>query len=295
MKVLQLQKERKEEPMPNKAFLEITNACNLACSFCHGTKRPVRYLSREEFERAAAELRTFADYLYFHVMGEPLLHPHLAEFFEIAHRLGFRVILTTNGTLLRKKADVLLAAPSLFKVSVSLHSFEANAMNAALEQYLDKCFDFCAQAGARGIISVMRLWNIGGENELNSRILGRMHDYFDTDGTEWKPIYSGYKIREKIFLEWGERFDWPDTEAEFFGDRHSCYGLRDQVGVLSDGTVVPCCLDADGAIGLGNIFTAPLAEILASDRAVSLKRSFETRHVTEPLCQRCGYAHKKNY
>lgn len=280
--------------MPNKAFLEITNACNLACSFCHGTRRPIRYLTRDEFERAAAELRTFADYLYFHLMGEPLLHPDLAEFFDIAHRLGFKVILTTNGTLLRKKTDVLLAAKSLFKVSVSLHSFEANTVNAALEQYLDECFDFCAQASAQGIISVMRLWNIGGENTLNQQIIDRMHGYFDAArDTEWTSIYSGYKIREKVFLEWGERFDWPDTEAEFFGDRLSCYGLRDQVGVLSDGTVVPCCLDADGAVRLGNIFTTPLAEILSSERAVSLKRSFETRHVTEPLCQRCGYAHKK--
>lgn len=280
--------------MPNKAFLEITNACNLSCSFCHGTKRPLRYMSTAEFTRAAGELRSFAEYLYFHVMGEPLLHPDLEEFLHIAHALGFRVILTTNGTLLRKKADILLRAPSLFKVSISLHSFEANENRGNFDSYLTECFDFCENSAAKGIISVMRLWNIGGENMMNQQILRQMHEFFD-GGTAnvWKPIYSGYKIKEKIFLEWGERFDWPDTEADYCGDSHSCYGLRDQIGVLSDGTVVPCCLDADGAIALGNIFTTPLREILTSKRAAALKKSFETRCIREPLCQRCGYAHKK--
>lgn len=282
--------------MPKKAFLEITNACNLACSFCHGTRRELRYLSRDEFVRAAGELRPFADYLYFHLMGEPLLHPELAAFLTIAGELGFRVILTTNGTLLAQRAEQLLGATALHKVSISLHAYEANACGMSLERYLTDCFTFCAAAAERGIIAVMRLWNRGGEDTLNPLILQQMHRFFD-GGTEaaWKPIYSGYKIREKVFLEWGERFDWPDLEGAYVGDDHGCYGLRDQVGVLSDGTVVPCCLDADGAIALGNIFRAPLDEILSSPRAEALRRALSQRHVTEPLCLRCGYAHGKKY
>ncbi len=277
--------------MPNKAFLEITNACNLSCSFCHGTKRPIRYISREEFTRAAAELRSFADYLYFHLMGEPLLHPDLPAFLEIAGGLGFKVILTTNGTLLKKRTDVLLNAPALFKVSVSLHSYEANTLSISPEQYLDDCFDFCERASAQGIVSVMRLWNIGGEDTLNSQILTRMHARFPE---EWREIFSGYKLRHKLFLEWGEKFEWPDPEAEYCGDSHTCFGLVDQIGVLSDGTVVPCCLDADGVIALGNLFETPLSEILSCKRAVRMRRAFAKRCITEPLCQRCGFAHMKN-
>ncbi len=277
--------------MPNKAFLEITNACNLSCSFCHGTKRPIRYISREEFTRAATELRGFADYLYFHLMGEPLLHPDLPAFFEIAGGLGFKVILTTNGTLLKKRTDVLLSAPSLFKVSVSLHSYEANTLSITPEQYLDECFDFCERASAKGIVSVMRLWNIGGEDSLNAQILDRMHARFPE---EWRTIFSGYKIRHKLFLEWGEKFEWPDPEADYCGDSHTCFGLVDQIGVLSDGTVVPCCLDADGVIALGNLFETPLSDILSCKRAVRMRRAFAKRSITEPLCQRCGFAHMKN-
>ena len=282
--------------MPNKAFLEITNACNLSCSFCHGTVRPIRYISREEFTRACSQLRSFADYLYFHLMGEPLLHPDLAAFFPIAAEQGFKVILTTNGTLLPKRSEILLAAPALHKVSISLHAYEANSMGIPLDEYLTGCFCFCEQASERGIISVMRLWNLGGQSSENDHILKKMHGYFDTpDSDGWKEIYSGYKIRDKVFLEWGEKFDWPDTDTEPVSLSHSCYGLRDQIGVLSDGTVVPCCLDAEGAIALGNLFETPLADILSSPRAAALKKSFEIRRITEPLCQRCGYAKMKNY
>ncbi|MBR6709805.1 MAG: SPASM domain-containing protein, partial [Clostridia bacterium] len=101
--------------------------------------------------------------------------------------------------------------------------------------------------------------------------------------------YSGEKLADRVFLEWGERFDWPDLEGTYVGEQHGCYGLRDQVGVLCDGTVVPCCLDAEGTIALGNLFERELDEILASPRAVALKRSFETRRVCEPLCLHCGY------
>ncbi len=282
--------------MPNKAFLEITNECNLSCSFCHGTKREVKYMSVEKFRHAATELRSFADYLYFHLMGEPLLHPELSELFEIANDLGFKVILTTNGTLIREKSDILLRSPALYKVSISLHSYEANAYFDSLKAYLSDCFDFCNKASKKGIISVLRLWNLGGEDALNSKIISLMHKAFDS-GTceEWKEIYSGYKIKDKLFLEWGSFFKWPDIEGEQYGGGHFCYGLRDQVGILVDGTVVPCCLDADGVINLGNIFETPLSKILSSEHATALRRSFEERSVTEPLCVRCGYASEKNY
>ena len=275
--------------MAKKAYLEITNICNLNCSFCHGTSREPKFISVEEFNIAAQKLRPFADYLYFHLLGEPLLHPDLAEFFCISHALGFKVNITTNGTLLSEKSEILLNSPSLHKVSISLHCYEANSIGISLEEYLDMCFFFCKKAKEKGIVAVMRLWNKGGADELNSHILSRMHESF---GGEWKELYSGYKLDEYIFLEWGELFEWPDMNAEDFGSNHSCYGLRDQLGVLCDGTVVPCCLDSEGTIKLGNIFKDDLDDILSSTRANALRDSFRTRNVCEPLCRRCGYAAK---
>ena len=278
--------------MLKKAYLEISNVCNLSCSFCHGTKRPPRMMTKSEFEHAAKELRQHCEYLYFHLLGEPLLHPELDAFFETAASLGFKVIITTNGTLLKEREDLLLRSDALYKVSISLHSFEANDTRIDFDAYLEECFDFCACASERGVISVLRLWNKGGEDALNDRILSRLHERF---GQSWLETRSGYKIQDRVYLEWGDRFEWPDSEADDMGGNISCWGLRDQIGVLSDGTVVPCCLDAEGDIALGNIFTTNLSDILSSQRALELKQSFERRRVTEPLCLRCGYAHQKKY
>ena len=273
--------------MLKRAYFEITNVCNLSCSFCHGTKRPPHSLSRDEFIRGATEIRKHTEYIYFHLMGEPLLHPLLEDFLSIANDLKFKVIITTNGTLLKKRKDILLSAPALHKVSISLHAYEANDSGLDFDEILSDCFEFCSAASQKGIISVMRLWNLGGLEENNARILKKMKEFFPEP---WTPVTKGERLRPRLFLEWGEKFDWPDESADEVGSDHSCYGLRDQVGILSDGSVVPCCLDADGVITLGHIFEESLEDILQKPRACALRRSFENRSITEPLCLRCGFA-----
>lgn len=274
--------------MPNKAYLEITNVCNLNCGFCHGTKRPPRFMSVGEFKTAAGRLRPFAEYLYFHLMGEPLLHPQLATFFGIAADMDFKVIITTNGTLLKEKAPVLLSAPALHKVSISLHSFEANEGGRSFSDYVDDCLEFCRAASDCGKICVLRLWNLGGYNALNSALINRIKSFFGP--TEWDKTRTGYRIKDRLFLEWGKHFEWPDIDLPPLGGNHGCYGLRDQVGVLCDGTVVPCCLDADGVIALGNIFDEGIEAILQRERAKALKLQLQNGNVKEPLCIRCGFA-----
>ena len=102
------------------------------------------------------------------------------------------------------------------------------------------------------------------------------------------------RIKNKLHLEYGDRFEWPDMSAEYKGDKVFCYGLRDQFGVLSDGRVVPCCLDHDGDITLGNILEegASFDEILSSDRAEKIRNGFSNRCAAEELCRRCGYAQR---
>lgn len=278
--------------MLKKAYIEISNVCNLSCSFCHGTARPPRMMNRAEFERVLSELHGKVEFVYFHLLGEPLLHPSLSEFLSLSFEYGFKVMITTNGTLLSECSDILLSSDALYKVSVSLHSFEANDTSIDFERYLSDCFDFAQRIAERGKICALRLWNKGGEDRLNKYISARLHEEFCD---EWKQTRSGFRLAERVYLEWGDHFEWPDLRASDMGGDISCWGLRDQIGVLADGTVVPCCLDAEGDIPLGNIYTTPLSDILSSDRAVSLRRSFECRRVSEPLCLRCGYAHQKRY
>lgn len=271
-----------------KVYLEISNLCNLHCSFCPGTKRSPKALNEAEFSLLIGKLRPYTDYLYFHLMGEPLCHPKLKQFLDLAGESGFKVILTTNGTLLPKLQEMLLAAPALHKVNVSLHAFEANDLAVSFEDYLQGCLDFGAAAQGRKLVSY-RLWNNGGADQLNEQILGALHRSFPG---KWATARHGVRIADRIYLEHGDKFDWPDLAAPDGGEKVFCYGLRDQIGVLSDGTVVPCCLDHEGDIPLGNLFKDDLQNILETTRAKAIYQGFSDGKAAEELCRRCGYARR---
>ena len=272
-----------------KIYLEISNVCNLSCSFCPGTKRKPHIMNEAEFAAIAEKLRPYTDFLYFHLMGEPLCHPELAQFLEIAGGLGFKVILTTNGTLLSKHQQMLINAPALHKVNISLHAFEANDLAVPFEKYLEDCFRFSVAAQGKKIVA-LRLWNQGGADRKNAEILEKLRQYFPEP---WMTEKRGIRIGEKIYLEHGDKFDWPDLSVDSENDRVFCYGLRDQIGILCDGTVVPCCLDHEGDIALGNIHAEPLEQIIGSQRALNIYNGFTNRKACEALCRRCGYAQKR--
>ena len=271
-----------------KAYLEITNVCNLNCLFCPGTKREKRFMDLEEFRFLSARIRPHTDYLYLHLMGEPLLHPQLPELLDCAGDQGFRLIITTNGTLLSKRKKLLLNSPAVHKVNVSLQSFEANEGNE-LEAYMDICADFAAAMSEAGKLCVLRLWNSHGFDSLNSTIEGILQRRFPKP---WTNSRGSRRLADKLWLEPGEKFDWPDLDAAEGEGSVFCYGLRDQVGILVDGTVVPCCLDHEGDIPLGNLFEQQLEDILTSPRALAIYEGFNRRQAVEKLCRKCGYARR---
>lgn len=272
----------------NKIYLEISNVCNLSCAFCPGTKRKPHVMTEKEFASLLPKIRDYTDYLYFHLMGEPLLHPLLERFLELAGEHGFKVILTTNGTLLARQQEILLNAPALHKINISLHAYEANDLTVPFSQYLEECFTFGQAAEGKKLV-VYRLWNNGGQDTMNARILESMHDHFPS---EWIPQRKGTRIGQRIFLEYGDKFDWPDLAATDGGDRVFCYGLRDQLGILCDGTVVPCCLDHDGDLSLGNLHRQKLEDILENPRAKAIYQGFSGKKAVEQLCRKCGYARR---
>ena len=278
--------------MLKKAYIEITNRCNLRCSFCPGTKRAPRTMAPAEFDLVLERLAGRVQYVYLHVMGEPLSHPRLAELLALAAARERKVCITTNGTLLARQTETLLAAPALHKVSVSLHSFEGNDGTPERErEYLDAVWAFADRAAAQGMIVALRLWNEGGAETRNGAIEAYLRGKCPG---EWPEPRSGsFRLRENLYLERSGRFDWPDLGARERGTQF-CYGLRDQLGVLADGTVVPCCLDHEGDVALGNLFLQPLEEILQSARASALREGFSRRRPSEELCRRCGFAARFN-
>ncbi len=279
-----------------RVYVEITNICNRSCSFCPGTRRSPRRMTEPEFQTVLEKLSGITEYLYYHVMGEPLTHPDLPRFIHMARKAGFRSAITTNGTLLPRRGRELVEA-GVYKVNISVHSFEDGEDAAAHERYLDGLMDFAEYASQNGVLVILRLWNLdengrplGGDND---RVLAKLSTRFpDEVKTPWQRSTRGIRLRDKLHLEYGDRFIWPDSTAEDNGDRVFCYGLKDHFAILSDGRVVPCCLDREGVITLGNIFDSSAEDILASPRARAMREGFTCRRATEELCRRCGYARR---
>lgn len=271
--------------MITRCYLEITNVCNLDCKFCPKTDRAKHRLSMEEFETLTDKLRGQIKFLYFHLMGEPFLHPHLSEFIQIARRKDFVPVLTTNGTLLARAQGVIDAHPH--KIQISLHSHEGNAKENP-EEYIRQVMTFAQEAASKGVLIVLRLWNQGGYDSENEAIHELIAQY---QPQPWTARHDGWKLAENLYIEYDRMFEWPDAEHSEFEEKDVfCYALRNQIGVLVDGSVVPCCLDHAGDITLGNLFEQSLDEILASPRAKTLYDGFTQHVATEPLCKRCGYA-----
>ena len=271
-----------------KVYIEISNLCNLSCRFCPGTKRPKGRIDLERFSSILEKLKGYTEFVYFHLMGEPLLHPDLPQFLDVAGKMGFKVILTTNGTLLEERKELLLSSSAVHKVNISLHAFEANDLSVPFETYVDGCLDY-GKAAEGNKLTVFRLWNSGGEDKQNGLLLQKLEEVFPKP---WKDSRKGTQLAPKVYLEPGEKFDWPDLSAPEEEGPYFCYGLRDQIGILWDGTVVPCCLDHEGDIPLGNILTQTMEEILESDRAKAIYEGFSKRAAAESLCRRCGYTRR---
>lgn len=270
-----------------KVYIEISNICNLSCSFCPGTKRSPKMMTEEEFSLVIKKIAPFTDHIYFHLLGEPLLHPNLETFLKIAEENSLKVIITTNGTLLEKQGDLLLNSASHYKTVISLHSYEAN-QKQNFGDYINMCLNYATAAQGKKIV-VLRLWNSGGKDKLNREILQKIKDRFPAP---WHDTRGGKQVGENVYIQFGDKFSWPDISSKNINNTAFCYGLRDQIGILADGTVVPCCLDNNGEINLGNIFIQDLDEIVNSPRALNIYNGFSKRQTFEKLCTKCSFAQK---
>lgn len=273
--------------MYSRVYVEITNICNMHCSFCHGHRRKPKRMTQADFSYILDQLTGQTQYIYYHLMGEPLTHPELPAFLQIAKQKGFRSVITTNGTLLKKCGQDLIDA-GVHKVSISIHSFEKND-DISHERYMADVAAFADAASRSGILVSLRLWNRGHDDGRNDKTLSLLRDKLNGD---WVPNTRGIRVRNKLYLEYGDRFEWPDVDAPVQSASVFCYGLRDHFGVLCDGSIVPCCLDSEGVITLGNIFQENISDILSSPRAKAMVHGFSCRKATEELCRRCGYAQR---
>jgi len=281
-----------------KIYVEITNVCNLSCSFCPITARKSEFMKEDTFCKILDQIKSHTDYIYFHVKGEPLLHPQLDEFLDISSEKGFKVNITTNGTLISKTADKIMMKPALRQVNFSLHCSCEDEFLINKEEYIYNILSFVKKARAMtDVIISLRLWNLEENNETNpaNKI---NHVILEIIEKEFKLPYKiqeivtpsrGIKIAEKVYLNQDHIFKWPDPDGVEDNGIGFCYGLNSHAAILVDGTVVPCCLDGEGIINLGNINNSHFSEIIESERAKHITDNFSRRYAVEELCRKCGY------
>jgi radical SAM protein with 4Fe4S-binding SPASM domain len=258
-------------------------------------------MSIDMFCKILDQIKDHTEYIYLHVKGEPLLHPEIDQFLDICYDKGFKVNITTNGTLINKVKDKLLLKPALRMINFSLHSFDGNEGAQNKEEYLYNILSFTKEALKRTETMIaLRLWNYEEDNSINlekkknDAMLAAIEKEFNLDDRILEQVLpgKGIKIADRIYLNQDHQFQWPDLKENEDDGKGFCYGLRNQVAILVDGTVVPCCLDGEGVIALGNINTTHFSEIVESKRACNIFDGFSRREAVEELCRKCGYRKK---
>ena len=275
-----------------KIYIEITNICNLSCSFCLKSSRKPEMQTKESFQYILNEIKPFSDHIYLHVKGEPLLHPELSDFLDVADNKGIRVNITTNGVLIHTVQEAFLKKPAIRQINFSLHGLIENKK----ESYLFDIFNFidAALTQTHMIIS-LRLWNFQKKDMTgdwkNKVMIRAIEDRFCGENKIEGKIFTGKgcKIKERLYLNTDYEFEWPNLDTDYQNGYGFCYALRDQIAILVDGTVVPCCLDGDGVIDLGNIFHQNFGQIICSERAKAIYNGFTNHKAIEALCMKCRY------
>jgi hypothetical protein len=280
----------------HRVHVEVTNICGLACSFCPPKLQPTKTMSLQLFTKVLTQLQGYTKTLAFHIMGDPLVLSNLNDYLELAYKYGFEVELTTSGYYLNKVTHSTLFHPCVRQLNISLNSFNKNAPSITFDDYIDSVLYACKYKltnNPKPFIN-LRIWNFDeacSEVEFNTILINKLSVYFEIELniTElYKTRPKSIRLESKILLNFDSYFEWPSLNSTH-SSHGKCHGLKSHIGILADATVVPCCLDGNGVINLGNLNTTALSEVLASKRAVAMRNGFSNSIAVEELCLKCSY------
>lgn len=284
-----------------KIYIEITNICNFKCSFCPVTKRKAEFLSVAKFSEILDQISLYTKYIYLHVKGEPFTHPNFLELLKIAKEKNFFVNITTNGGLIDKYCDQLSTSFSPRQINFSLHSFDGIIDAIDKNRYLDNILNFVEKSLFNNETYIsLRFWNFNSKNYNDLKEQGNLY-IFDKIEKKFDLNYKikdllipgkGLKIKDKLYINSEIEFIWPSLSNDYYEENGYCHALKQQIGILVDGTVIPCCLDGEGVVNLGNIFNTPFKDIIENNRFKNILKGFSNHKAVEELCKRCQFKEK---
>lgn len=280
-----------------RTYIEISNICNLQCTFCPEVGRDKKILPVENFRNILKQVLPFTDQVCLHLMGEPLAHPEFQKILDVCNEEKATIHLTTNGTFLKKYPfDLFFNSPSIRQINFSLHSYKDNFPNQDIRPYLFDILTFSREAlKERPEMYInYRLWNlptVDGLNDANQEIIDYICEFFQIPINEKIDVSfrKNKNILGRLYFHYDTRFEWPSPTLPLRGDKGFCHALSQQIGIHADGTVVPCCLDKEANIPLGNVLQESFENILKSPRLTRIREGFKKHLLVEELCQKCTY------
>jgi len=290
---------------PTIFAVESTNLCNLNCKMCtrREMKRPVGMMDFGLFRKIVDEAKKGGtEFLILHEMGEPLLHPKITEMIDYCEDNGIRAGISTNATLLTEKIGKKLLKSKLSEITL--------CMDGATKKTYEKIRQGANyETVKKNILRFLEMKKKSGNTRMKAIVqLIEMDETVDEKEKfleEWKKT-SADKIFFKKFSTWADQVE---GIKELAGQKHRymnkldakrppCFIPWQSVVVLWDGKVVPCCIDFDGKIELGDLTKQTLAEIWNGEPMKKLRKSHIDRKFYG-TCSNCieyySYATSKWY
>jgi len=248
------------------------------------------------FESIIKQLKPYTKEIVCHVLGDPLTQSNLHDYLDIIHKYSLKAMLTTSGYFLKKHTYDTLFHPCVKQINISLNSFNKNDTSLTLDQYMTPVLSLCkAKLDREADLFVnLRVWNLDemmSERTFNETLFSKLSNAFDVK-LDLESIYhekpKSIRLDSKILVHFDNYFEWPSLKNENYGDG-TCQGLQSHIAILASGKVVPCCLDCDGIIALGDLHDESLDAILGNERTVAMLEGFKEGIAVEELCQKCSY------
>jgi len=283
----------------HRIYIEVTNECGLACSFCPSSVSVPQKLSLEFFESIILQAQKYTKEIACHVMGDPLRVANLSDYLDILQKYKMKALLTTSGYYFKKHSLQTLFHPAIKQINVSLNSYNKNDTSLTLEQYLTPIMTLCKAKADANLFINLRLWNLdeqSSEKNFNKKVFDFIGEYFLVD-INIEKLYQNppktIRLASKVLLHFDTYFEWPSLDNPLYG-HGTCQGLSSHIAILVDGSVVPCCLDSKGIIELGNLKEESLQNILQKSHTQTIIEGFKDGIATEELCQHCSYKNRFN-
>lgn len=284
-----------------RIYIELTNICGLRCSFCPSKELPNTTMELAFFEEVVKEAKGFTHEIACHVVGDPLTLRNLDKYLDIIHKHKMKAMLTTSGYFMKKHSFETLFHPAVKQINVSLNAFNKNDTSISFEQYMKPILALCHEKvkQEKEIFINLRMWNLDeimSEKKFNSELFRLLEKEFKVvldlkslDPKEKKSI----RLENKVLLHFDNYFEWPSLKNKNYG-HGTCQGLSSHIGILANGDVIPCCLDNDAVMKLGNIKEQSLKEIVHAKRATDMREGFNLGHCSEEMCLKCSYKDRFN-